>query len=107
MMETRSVFFCNYSVGEAAYSEVPAQCRPFGTKALLIGGHRAMAAGRAKLEAALAGSGLEIVESVEYGRDCTMERINHWAEHAKELGVDMIFGMGGGRALAFRSPPPH
>ncbi len=98
-METSSVFFCNYSVGTQAYREVPAQCRPLGTKALLVGGRRAMEAGRAKLAAALAGSGLEIVEAAEFGRDCTIERVEHWADRAKELGVDMVFGMGGGKAL--------
>ncbi len=98
-METSSVFFCNYSVGTQAYREVPAQCRPLGTKALLVGGRRAMEAGRAKLAATLAGSGLEIVEAAEFGLDCTMERVEHWADRAKELGVDMVFGMGGGKAL--------
>jgi len=98
-METRSVFFCNYSVGTQAYREVPAQCRPFGAKALLIGGRRAMEAGRAKLAAALSGSGLEIVEAVEFGHDCTVKQVERWADRAKALGVDMIFGMGGGKAL--------
>ena len=46
MSGARSVFFCNYSVGPQAYSLVPEVCRPFGTKALLIGGQRARVIGR-------------------------------------------------------------
>ena len=99
MMEMKSVFFCNYSVGSGVYSQVPAICRPFGARALLIGGRRAMEAGRPALEAALAGSGLELVEAVLFGGDCTQEAIERWAARARALGVDMIFGMGGGKAL--------
>lgn len=99
MMETRSVFFCNYSVGTQVYGLVPELCRPFGTKALLIGGERAMAAGREKLERALAGSGLEIAAAVLFGGDCTQANMDRWAKYARELGADLIFGMGGGKAL--------
>lgn len=99
MMETKSVFFCNYSVGTEVYSLVPEVCRPFGTRALLIGGRKAMAAGLSGLEAALEGSGLEIIRAVEFGKDCTVEQAEHWARYAQELGAEMIFGMGGGKAL--------
>ena len=79
MMETRSVFFCSYSVGTDVYTLVPELCRPFGARALLIGGKKAMAAALPRLEEALAGSGLEIVRAVEFGKDCTVERAEHWA----------------------------
>ena len=58
-----------------------------------------MQAGLDKLNAALQDSGLEIVQAVEFGKDCTAAQISHWAQYAKELGADMIFGMGGGKAL--------
>lgn len=96
---TRSVFFCNYSVGTEVYRLVPEVCRPFGRNILLIGGEKAMAAGRRKLEGALTDSGLDVVEAVVFGRDCTQANVDRWAQHARELGVDMIFGMGGGKAL--------
>lgn len=99
MMETRSVFFCNYSVGAEVYGLVPEICRPFGARALLIGGKRAMEAGLDKLRGALQGSGVEIIQAVEFGTDCTAAQISHWAGYAKEAGADMVFGMGGGKAL--------
>lgn len=98
-METTSVFFCHYSVGTEVYRQAPELCRPFGTRALLIGGRKAMEAGLPKLRAALADSGLEIVQAVEFGTDCTGAQIDRWAGYAQALGVDMIFGMGGGKAL--------
>ena len=99
MMETRSVFFCSYSVGTEVYRQVPELCSPFGSRALVIGGRRAMAAGLPKLREALEDSGLKIVHAVEFGEDCTGAQIDRWAEYARELDVDMIFGMGGGKAL--------
>ena len=99
MSGANAVFFCNYSVGTEVYGQVPELCRPYGTRALLIGGRRAMAAGLPKLEAALAPGGPEIIRAVEFGKDCTARQAEHWAQCAGELGADMIFGMGGGKAL--------
>ena len=96
---SHSVFFCNYSVGAEAYGEVPAICAPFGKKILLLGGRRALAAGKERLLKAIGGSALELADVQVYGDDCTMTNINKWADHAKAVGADMIFGMGGGRAL--------
>lgn len=96
---SHSVFFCNYSVGPEAYQEVPAICAPFGKRILLLGGRRALAAGKDRLAKAIEGTGMEIVDAQVYGTDCTMANIRKWAAHAKAVGADMIFGMGGGRAL--------
>lgn len=98
-MENYSTYYCNYTIGEDGYKEVPGVCSRYGTKILLIGGEKAMESARTKLDAALAGSALEIVDAVLYGGDCTHESITKLANYAKELHVDMIFGMGGGKAL--------
>ena len=95
----RSVYYCNYTIGEDAYADVPAVCGLYGSRVLLIGGNKGMAAGLPRLTAALAGSKIEIADKVVYGHDCTYAQVDHWAEYAKSLGVDMIFGMGGGKAL--------
>ena len=99
MMNIRSVYYCNYSIGVDAYSQVADVCRAYGKRVLLIGGEKAMAAALPRLQAQLNGSGIKIVESVVYGKDCTFSAIHSWADYAKLLRVDMIFGMGGGRAM--------
>ena len=96
---TNTICFCNYSIGANAYEEVGGTCKFYGKKILLIGGEKALAAGKARLEATIAGSGLEIVATELYGHDCTYGHINRLAALAKELNVDMIFGMGGGKAI--------
>ena len=98
-MDTHSVYFCNYSIGTDVYNEVYETCRLFGRKALLIGGPKAMEAGLPRLRAALEGTGLEIIEAVAFGHECTYTRMDELAALARELGADMIFGMGGGKAL--------
>ncbi|MBE5921803.1 MAG: iron-containing alcohol dehydrogenase family protein [Lachnospiraceae bacterium] len=98
-MKTRSVYYCNYSIGEDAYADVVKVCSIYGTKILLIGGKKGLAAGSNRLQEKLAGSKLEIVDTVWYGHDCTYAVIDSLANHAKEIQADMIFGMGGGKVI--------
>lgn len=98
-MLNENVFFCNYSIGEDSYKEVSKVCKIYGKRILLIGGEKAMKAGRERLDAAIKGSQLEIADAVLFGKDCTAEQITRLAEYGKSLNVDMIFGMGGGKAL--------
>lgn len=98
-MENYSTYFCNYTIGEDGYPNVPEVCARYGTKVLLIGGEKAIKAGLPKLKNVLDGAELKIVDTVLYGKDCTHETITKLAEYAKKLNVDMIFGMGGGKAL--------
>ena len=99
MMNTRAVYYCNYSIGAHAYGDVAKVCKVYGKRVLLIGGQKALAAGEQRLHSALEGSGLEIVDTVLYGHDCTYEVMERLASHAKAIQADMIFGMGGGKAL--------
>lgn len=99
MMNTDSVYFCNYSIGEDVKKEIADVCSRHGSKMLLIGGEKALAAGKERLLAALTGTGIEIADTVLFGSDCTYANIHKWAAYAKECGADMIMGMGGGKAL--------
>lgn len=94
-----SVNFASYTIGGDAYQSVPEVCERYGTKAFLIGGKLALEAGKEKLEAALNGSSLSIIDTMLFGTDCTYAKMEELAAYAKECGADMIFGMGGGKAL--------
>lgn len=98
-MTNETVFYCGYSIGEDVYRDVERICKRFGRKILLIGGKKGMEAGLGRLRRALDGTGLEISEAQWYGKDCTAANIERLAERAKSLKADMIFGMGGGKAL--------
>ena len=98
-MKSYSVYFANYTIGEDAYDLVPEVCAPYGERILLIGGKKAFEAAEDLLGKALEGSGLHIVGRGVFGEGCTPGNIERWASEAKELKADMIFGMGGGKAL--------
>jgi len=87
-----------YTVGEDAYQAVPHVLKPLGCHALLIGGRKALAAGRAFLMEALAGSGITLTVS-EFTGECTFMQAEAFAARAKEAGACAILGMGGGKAL--------
>lgn len=99
MIHTTSTYFCGYSIGENPYEEIKSVCSMYGSRILLIGGENALHAAKERLLSGISGSGLCLVDTVVYGRDCTYEAIHKWAAYAKECGADMIFGMGGGKAL--------
>lgn len=99
MNKTRNVYFCNYSIGENPYLEIPALCGGIGTRILVVGGEKALAAALPRLTAALNGSSLEIVDTLLFGSDCTPANILTIAERAQKCQADMIFGIGGGKAL--------
>ena len=98
-MMKRAQYFCNYTISENPYTEAGSICSVYGKKALLIGGEKALAAGKKRLEQALAGSGITIVATELFGHECTYGRMKELVKLAQKLNVDMIFGMGGGKAL--------
>ncbi|MBU3840555.1 MAG: iron-containing alcohol dehydrogenase family protein [Candidatus Ruminococcus intestinipullorum] len=98
-MNTYTVNFSSYTIGEDAYEKVSQVCEQYGQKILLIGGQTALDKGRLLLEKAIESSKLKIVDVRLYGKDCTYTEIEKMSKVAEELNVDMIFGMGGGKAL--------
>ena len=48
-MNLEAVFFCNYSIGTDTWKEVPFVCGLYGKRILLIGGKKALHAGKERL----------------------------------------------------------
>lgn len=96
-METQSVFLPSYSIGGSdVYKKVPDICRPYGTKAIVIGGEKAMAAAKEDLLAGVAGSDIEITGFLKYGDDVTYEAADALCANPDVQAADMIFAVGGG-----------
>lgn len=100
-MEAVTKLFAGYTIGDEAYFHVDRFCSPYGKRVLLIGGETGLQRGRPVLKEALVktGSSLEIVDTVIYGKECTYERIRELKNLYKDKGIDMVFGMGGGKAV--------
>lgn len=98
-MENYSILPVPYSVGPDVYRKIPEFCALYGTKAVVIGGKKAMAAARQKLLDAVAGSGIEILDFVWFGTECTFDGARALAALEVVQRADMIFAVGGGKAV--------
>ena len=98
-MTNYSIIIPSYTVGPEAYREVPRRCSLYGTKAVVIGGNKAMAAARDKLLAATEGSALTITDFLCYGTEATFEAAALLEENPAVRDADMIFAVGGGKAV--------
>lgn len=98
-MENYSILIPSYTVGPEAYAKIPEFCGLYGKKAVVIGGKRAMAAAREKLLKALEDSDMEITGFIRFGRECTFAAAKRLAEEPAVLEADIIFAVGGGKAV--------
>ena len=94
-MEQYSDCFSRYTMGEDAYEEIKQICSQYGNRAVIIGGKTALS----KTEADIRKSGMEITGSLWYGGEASYENVSALAERAEVQNADMIFAVGGGKAL--------
>ena len=97
-MEHSRYFYPNYSIGTDAYADVPQVCRKYGTKAVIIGGTRALKAAADRIKDAVKGSEIEITGVFEYGGEASRENMDMLNSHPEVREADMIFACGGGKA---------
>ena len=90
----KGVFLPRYFIGPDAYDAVKTVV-PAGGRVFLIGGARALGAGRAALEKAGIGvAGVHVFRGV-----CSFGEARALADEAVALGAEYVAGMGGGKAL--------
>ena len=94
-----TVFLPSYSIGGDAYKEIANICAPYGMKAVVIGGKTAISKAKQALLDAIAGTDVEITDFIWYGGDSTYANINMLAQNPKFQAADMVFAVGGGRAI--------
>ena len=95
---SHSLCLPNYSVGEDCYQKIGYYARHCGKKAAVIGGKTAMEKARDALLQGIDGSGIEILDFIWYGGDCTYENGQALMDNEAVRRADMLFGVGGGRA---------
>lgn len=91
--------FPNYTIGEDAYTDIVGVCAPYGTKAAVIGGNRALAAALPGIEAAVAGSPVQLTGTYWNGGEASVENIERLEAEPGVQQADMIFAVGGGKAI--------
>lgn len=97
-MNELSIHLPAYSIGEDVCTRIGAVCAPYGRTAVLIGGHRALAAIEGDIRRGAAGA-IELLDTRWYGGECSEENIAALLACPAVQRADMIFAAGGGKAL--------
>ena len=87
----------NYSIGEQAYQDIPRFCRKWGSRAVMIGGKTAME--KAADRIAEAAQGITLTGRLWYGGEASYENVAALQAREEVQQADMIFAVGGGKAL--------
>lgn len=104
MSHTYSEFLPSYSVGVDCYKAIPEIVKPYGKKAVAVGGKTAMEKSKKALLEGIKGSDIEIIDFVWYGGDSSYENVEKIKDNPSVQKADMVFGIGGGRAVDTAKP---
>ena len=96
-MEGYSMYFPCYTIGHEVYEKVGKVCKDYGTSAVIIGGHKALAAAQEKLSKSCRDAGLEITGVLWYGGECSYENVEKLAASAEVKKAQLLFAVGGGK----------
>ena len=97
-MKNYDVYLPSYSIGDDVYRKIPSICLPFGKKAVVIGGKQAMAASLDEI-LKYAKEQIEILDIRWYGGEASYENVAVLEALESVRNADMIFAVGGGKAL--------
>ena len=78
-MEGYSMYFPCYTIGHGVYEKVGKVCCDYGTSAVIIGGHKALAAAQDKLLQACREGGITVTGILWYGGECAYENVDRLA----------------------------
>lgn len=98
-MKNYDLYLPSYCVGNDVYLKIKDVCFKYGDKAVVIGGYKGMDAVKEKLDYAAQDSGINILDYVWFGGECTYENVELLTENPKVIEADYIFAVGGGKAL--------
>lgn len=87
-----------YVQGPGAIHEIGSQIKSWGSKTLVLGGKNGLASVRKSMENSLAKAGLEVCFE-SFGGECSRIEIDRITAIVKEKSIDIIIGVGGGKAL--------
>ena len=93
-----SITLPSWTAGENALEKVPEICAPYGKHAVIIGGRHACEALCPALKEACAGK-ISLFGPIWYGGEASVQNLEMLETISQVRGADMIFAVGGGKAL--------
>lgn len=88
-----------YTIGIEAYEKIRELCPRYGKSVVVIGGRRGVEAAQEKMIKAVEGVGLEFTGFLLAGEQSSYENVAHLCHDHAVQDADMIFAVGGGRAI--------
>ena len=98
-MENYSMYFPSYSIGPGVYDKIYEICSPYGKKIVCIGGQKALQAAENDIREAIKNTDLVITGVQWYGGEASYENVEALKNKPEVKQADMIFAIGGGKAL--------
>lgn len=95
-LENYSISLPSYTIGKNAYKKIDEICSPFGRKIICIGGKTAVSIVR---DLIIENTSLDILDFLWYGGESSYENVEMLKKNDKVNEADMIFAIGGGKAL--------
>ena len=105
MSTTYSVYLPNYSVGPDCYEAIPSVTARYGKKVVIIGGKTALSKAQDAILAAVKGH-LDVTAVLWYGGNSTYENVDMLMNTKEVQEADMVFAVGGGRAVVLTAAKP-
>lgn len=97
---------CRYVQGPGVLVELGGEIRRMGTRALVVGGQRALAGTRSAIESGARGAGVEVALET-FGGECTEFEIERIAGLARKHRSQVVVGVGGGKAIDTAKAAAH
>ncbi|WP_196595271.1 iron-containing alcohol dehydrogenase family protein [Pectinatus frisingensis] len=94
-----TTFLPSYTAGIDAYTKIDSICLAYGRTAVVIGGKTALQKAKNDLSDALTDSQLKITGFIWFGGNATHKNIDKLIRDPSVYDADMIFAVGGGRAV--------
>ena len=92
------IYLPSYSIGADVYDKIYDICRPYGKRAVVVGGHTAMEKALPKIKKAIEDKDIAITDALWYGGDATYDHVDMLASSDAVKSADMIWAVGGGNA---------
>lgn len=94
-----TMVFPDYTIGREAYEKIREVCPRYGKSVVVIGGRTAIAKAEEKIISAVEGVGLEFTGFILFGGEASYENVMELSHDPAVHDADMIFAVGGGKAI--------
>lgn len=98
-MTNYTVMLPDYSIGENCYEKIGMVTRHFAKKVVIIGGKTALEKAKPAIMEAIQHTPLTVLDTIWYGGNASTDNIDALVANETVQQGDIIFGVGGGRAL--------